>query len=169
METISNTTKIKNSVAFFLEMEKINYNINEDTDNRSLVQFYANVNENTVNFYIDYQIERKLIVFAGLTTQSIPLDRTEEVQILLNYINYEYVFLYNFIINPENGILQSRSTLITNGLEDVNMLTMQRHVYEILNGIKYLLHDVMRIGYGDIPASQIIEEMKKNNDDEQML
>jgi hypothetical protein len=164
METTTNETKIKNSVAFFLEMEKINYNINEDTDIRSLVQFYANVNENTVNFYIDYQIERNVIVFAGLTTQGIPLDRTEEVQILLNYINFEYVFTYNFFINPENGILQSRSILITNGLEDVNMLTMQRHVYEILNGIKYLLHDIMRIGYGDIPASQIIEEMKKNND-----
>jgi len=163
METISNDLKIKNSISFFLEMEKITYHNAEDTDKRSLVQFYVKVKENTVNFYIDFHIERNLVVFVGQATQSIPLVKTDEVQILLNYLNFEYVFPHNFYICPDKGLLQCRSIITTDDIEEITLKSIRRHVYENLNGINYLIQNVMRIGYGDISASQIIEEMKTDN------
>lgn len=166
METLSNATKIKNSIAFFLEMEKINFHILEDTDQRSLVQLYVKVKENTVNFYIDFHIERNMVVFVGQATQSIPLDRIEEVQLLLNYVNFEFIFPHNFFISPENGLLQCRSIITTDDLDDINLKSIRRHVYENLNGINYLIQNVMRIGYGDIPAAHIIEEMNSNSNED---
>lgn len=160
METLDTINNIKKSVLIFLEMESLNYEIQEDTEKRFLIYMDIGYDHGAMGYYIDFDIAHKMIQFLSFTQQSIPIKARTEVQKFYNFINQDLTLWSSIHLRSDNGVTFSKSTILVDDLEDVGLNIINRHFGINYFNLQNFYSLALKIGLDLIQAEQAFEEYK---------
>lgn len=160
MENLNTISNIKKSIVIFLDMENLKYVVREDNEKRYLLQLDIGYEHGTMGYYVDYDIDNKLIYFVSYTHQSIPEKGRVEVQKFYSILNESLTYWSSINLRPDNGVTFSRSAILLDDLEDVSLNLLKRHFGINYHNFNNFYSEALKIGLGVIDAEQAMEELK---------
>jgi hypothetical protein len=113
-----------------------------------------------MGYYVDYDIDNKLIYFVSYTHQSIPEKGREEVQKFYSILNQSLSYWSSINLRPDHGVTFSRSAILLDDLEDVSLNLLKRHFGINYHNFNNFYSEALKIGLGVIDAEQAMEELK---------
>ncbi len=152
---------VKRSLAIFLEMDNIKYNIIEDTDKRVLIHTSFGYEHGSMGYYIDYQAEYQCLHFRSYSYQHIPEDKRNEVQAYYAKLNVSTVFWASIHLDLEDGSTFSKSSILIHEIEDLGIETIRRHFFINNYNLNEFLGVALKIGFGNYTAEQAFREVCK--------
>ena len=152
---------VKRSLAIFLEMDNIEYNIIEDTDKRVLIHTCFSFEHGTMGYYMDYQAEYQCLHFRCYSYQHIPEHKRNEVQSYYSKLNLSTVFWASIHLNVNDGSTFSKSSILLHEIEDLGLETIRSHFVVNHYHLSEFLGAALKIGFGNYTADQAFEEICK--------
>lgn len=160
METLNIVENIKKSIGIFLDMENLKYEIREDNDKNCIFHLDLGYDHGSLGFYVDYDIQSKLIHFLCYTHQSIPEKGREEVQKFYSVLNQNLTYWSSIHLRPDNGVTFSKSTILLDDLEDVSLNVINRHFGINYHNLNNFYSEALKIGLALIDYHQALEELR---------
>ena len=160
MEILEIIENIKKSIVIFLDMENLKYIVREDNEKRYFLQLDIRYEHGSMGYYVDYDIDNKLIYFVSYTHQSIPEKGREEVQKFYSLLNQGLTYWSSINLRPDNGVTYSRSTILLDDMEDLSLNLIKRHFVINYYNFNNFYSEALKIGLGVIDAEQAMEELK---------
>jgi hypothetical protein len=159
MVTQHNSTNIKKSLAIFLEMENIRYDITKDTEEIQLVYTRFSFDHGTLDYYIDYNIMNQMINFVCVNDTKFDEKYHAEIRKYYSYISSYYHNTSFMNLIPEGGQSISSSSIFLNDVDDLSLNLIQRHFSQNYFNFQQYFLGVLRIAYAGLSAKDALSEV----------
>jgi len=150
---------VKRSLAIFLEMDNVKYNILEDSDQRVLIHTSFGFEHGTMGYYIDYQADFQCIHFRSFSHQYIPENKRNEVQNFYSKVNENTAHWGSIHLNITDGSSFSKSAFLIDDIEDINLDIIRKHFALNYNNLSNFLGSALKIGFGNYTWEKAYNEL----------
>ena len=159
MESLNSTNKIpmKEQLTSFLEALNYKYRVNQEDDERIVIQTGIILQSGNAETYLVYVKSLHLVEIFSVAPIKVPENKRTEVAKFLDFID-SVSYLGNMQLNHRDGELRCK-TYFLGGENAAEIRVINDNFFESLNQLERYLPSILNISFGGIDATRAIHEL----------
>lgn len=159
MKSQRNTEKIpmKDQLISFLDDINYRYRINQDDDERFVIETGVQLKDGNAGVYAVYMEKLNLVQFFAVAPIKVPENRRTEVAKFLDFID-SITYIGNLQLNHMDGVLRCKTYFLASE-NTMEPRVINDNFYESINQLERYLPIILKISFGGLDAVRAQNEV----------